>query len=162
MSWEGLYLQEVICFPPVILGSLASSHVLSVPSTESNEFNNTILPATESFLQDTHSHLKGKSSPLATIFSDMSLASCAVDWSRLECLTKQNRACSLKIWNLDWDSSCHQDVVFKRRQYKPMVGGVQNLKTGFQEEERDTETLRKRERNEEDLQNGWQWERHGM
>ena len=94
MSWEGLYLQEVICFPPVILGSLASSHVLSVPSTESNEFNNTILPATESFLQDTHSHLKGKSSPLATIFSDMSLASCAVDWSRLECLTKQNRACS--------------------------------------------------------------------
>lgn len=55
MSWEGLYLQEVICFPPVILGSLASSHVLSVPSTESNEFNNTILPATESFLQDTHS-----------------------------------------------------------------------------------------------------------
>ena len=101
MGWEGLYLQEVICFPPVILGSLASSHVLSVPSTESNEFNNIIFPATESFLQDTHSHLKGKSSPLATIFSDMALASCAVDWSRLECLTKQNRARSLKIWNLD-------------------------------------------------------------
>lgn len=100
MGWEGLYLQEVICFPPVILGSLASSHMLSVPSTESNEFN-IILPAAESFLQDAHSHLKGKSSPLATIFSDMALASCAIDWSRLECLTKQNRACALKIWNLD-------------------------------------------------------------
>ena len=125
MGWEGLYLQEVICFPPVILGSLASSHMLSVPSTESNEFN-IILPATESFLQDAHSHLKGKSSPLATIFSDMALASCAIDWSRLECLTKQNRACALKIWNLDWDSSFHQDVLFKRRRYKPMIGGVQN------------------------------------
>ena len=100
MGWEGLYLQEVICFPPVILGSLASSHMLSVPSTESNEFN-IILSAAESFLQDAHSHLKGKSSPLATIFSDMALASCAIDWSRLECLTKQNRACALKIWNLD-------------------------------------------------------------
>ena len=102
-SWLGrvILARDDLCFPPVILGSLASSHVLSVPSTESNEFNNIILPAVESFLQDTHSHLKGKNSPLATIFSDMALASCAVDWSRLDCLTKQNRECSLKIWNLD-------------------------------------------------------------
>ena len=65
-------------YPPIILGSLASSLVLSVRSPQSNEFNNIILATGESFFRTSpQSHPKGKSSTLATILCDMALASCA-------------------------------------------------------------------------------------